>query len=152
VAEDPYPPVPRSRTPPREAEASLLPGRHRVLLVDDEPQLRSTLERTLIFHCFEVQTADCGEAAQAALMNGGIDLLLTDVSLGGAMDGFQLAFWARDRLPCLPMVLISGLALFAPPLALKADAAVWLLPKPFSAIDLIAILRNALLATSGATV
>jgi DNA-binding NtrC family response regulator len=127
------------------------PGRRRVLLVDDEPQLRSTLERILSFRGFEVEPADSAEAAQAAIARGGIDLLLTDVSLGGAMDGFQLAFWARDRLPRLPMVLISGLALSAPPPALQNDAAVWMLPKPFSAHDLIATLHNALQATNDGT-
>ena len=137
MAEIPYPTVP--------------PGRRRVLLVDDEPQLRSTLARMLSFRGFEVEPVASGEAAQTAIARGGIDLLLTDVSLGGPIDGFQLAFWARDRLPGLPMVLMSGMALSEPPLALQNDAAVWMLPKPFSAHDLIAILHSALVATGDGT-
>ena len=136
MAEDPHPALPRSN----------------VLLVEDEPLLRSTLQRTLEFYGYEVESVEGGMAAQAALACGGFDLLLTDVSLGGAVDGFQLAFWARDRLPGLPMVLISGLALSAPPRALLDDAAVWMLPKPFSAVRLMAILRDALVATRWETV
>jgi two-component system response regulator MprA len=136
VAEDPHPALPRTR----------------LLLVEDEPLLRSTLERTLVFLGYEVESVEGGVAAQAALACGRFDLLLTDVSLGDAVDGFQLAVWARDRLPGLPVVLISGLALSTPPQALLDDAAVWMLPKPFSVVALKAILRRALAATRGDSV
>jgi len=122
-----------------------------VLLVEDEPQLSCTLKRTLAFHGYAVESVENGAAAQAALASGGIDLLLTDIALAGSSDGFQLAFWARDRLPGLPMVLIGGVALSAPPQSLLDDAAVWMLPKPFSAIELMAILNRALSATHGAS-
>ena len=149
MAEDQYPAL-TPRLPPRhEVEASLSRGQRRVLLVEDEPHLRSTLARALALHGYGVEAVEGSVAAQAALACGGIDLLLTDVLLGGALDGFQLAFWARDRLPRLPMVLISGLALSFPPQALLDDAAVWMLPKPFSAAGLMAILRNALALTHG---
>jgi hypothetical protein len=50
------------------------------------------------------------------------------------------------------VVLISGLALSTPPQALLDDAAVWMLPKPFSVVALKAILRRALAATRGDSV
>lgn len=116
----------------------------RVLLVEDQPSLRATLERALRLYRYDVKSVENGRQAQDNLAAGRVDVLLTDVSLPGEIDGFALAGWARGFWPRLPIVLISGLALYNPPGALLADPLVCMLPKPFTMAALMGALAELL--------
>jgi CheY-like chemotaxis protein len=90
-----------------------------------------------------VDVVDNAADAQIRFRDQPPDLLLSDVTLPGAIDGFQLARWARDRHATLPIVLTSGLALSDPPPDLVADPYVRMLAKPFSVSALMAVLAEA---------
>lgn len=122
---------------------------YRVLLVEDQDSLRRSLERGLLLHSYEVIAVSTVEDAKAALLRERIDLLLSDVTLHGAGAGFGLAIWARALRPGLPMLLISGMALFFAPAELRADAAVRMLAKPFQIATLMANLAELLAWRSG---
>jgi DNA-binding NtrC family response regulator len=117
---------------------------YRVLLVEDQEGLRNSLERGLRLHQYEVLAVATIAEAQAALQSERIDLLLTDVTLPGTSSGFNLAAWARDRRPGLPILLISGMALFFAPPELRDDPAVRLLAKPFQMATLVSNLTELL--------
>lgn len=85
-------------------------GGRRVLLVDDEALVRSTLADALRAQGFEVEEADGGQAALARLGGpGSFDLLVTDLAMPG-MDGLELLREVRRRCPGLPALVVTGYA------------------------------------------
>lgn len=80
----------------------------RALLVDDEPNILSTLSLILKSEGFEVQTAESAHSAKEYLSKFTIDLLVTDLSLEQPYSGFELVGIA-NRQPSRPAsVVISG--------------------------------------------
>ncbi len=81
----------------------------RVLVVEDEFLIRLTLVEALSDEGFEVLEADTGDAALSILQSGpSISLLLTDIQLPGSLNGNALATKARETLPDLPVIFMTG--------------------------------------------
>ncbi|MBN7785513.1 response regulator [Ponticoccus gilvus] len=92
------------------APADGLSGR-RALVVEDDPQFRAMLVEALRLMGLEVTPVGQPDAALDALDRGPrFDLLITDIRLGGAVDGHRLAALALDRQPGLPVLYLSGYA------------------------------------------
>ena len=115
--------------------AKAAPGfaRGLALLVDDEEVVRTSTADMLEELGFEVRQADCGEAA-LALVAGGTrpDLLITDHLMPG-MTGVDLARAIQERVPGLPVLIVSGYA--------EAEGVAPDLPrlnKPFKSVELAA--------------
>jgi two-component system phosphate regulon response regulator OmpR len=68
----------------------------RVLIVDDDREIRDMLAEYLASHGFEVATAESGTAMREALARGTPDVVLLDVRLPGE-DGLALARFLRER-------------------------------------------------------
>ncbi len=81
--------------------------RARVLCVDDEPFLRMMLVDSVTELGFEPFHAATGEAAVELLDEHPVDLLITDIRLGG-ISGWEVAEHARAKQPSLPIIYISG--------------------------------------------
>jgi PAS domain S-box-containing protein len=80
-----------------------------VLLVEDDPAVRSTLRRQLESCGHRVIAAEAvTEALRLMHDAGAIDVVLTDIVLGGGMDGIDLVNAARRERPDLPVIFISG--------------------------------------------
>lgn len=81
-----------------------------VLLVEDDDLLRDLTSRILRgFGHAVVETASAQDALAAlAAAATPFDLLFTDVRLGGAMDGLELARRALAHLPDLRLIVTSG--------------------------------------------
>jgi two-component system cell cycle sensor histidine kinase/response regulator CckA len=125
---------------PKESE---LWGSGTVLLVEDEPMVRSVAERALTRHGYNVITADNGEDALEILGNGQeIDLLVSDVVMPG-MDGPTMVGEARKDRPDLKILFMSGYAEEQLRNSLNFDN-VSFLPKPFSVQELAAAAKRAL--------
>ena len=115
--------------------------------------MRNTLERALRLNRYVVSSVANGDEAKRSLTDDLADILLSDVSVGGSVNGFELAHWARELWPALPIVLISGLALYDPPVNLMTDPSVRMLAKPFNTAALMAVLAELLtLQSSGPSV
>lgn len=78
-----------------------------LLIVDDEPNVRSALSRALELEGFETRTADGYDAALEQL--DGVDLLLTDMQMPGR-SGLELLLEARRRRPDLPVAIMTAYA------------------------------------------
>jgi len=117
-------------------------GSGTVLLVEDEPMVRSVAERALTRHGYTVITADNGEDALAILDKGEpIDLLISDVVMPG-MDGPTMVREARESRPELKILFMSGYA--EEQLRKSIDLEnVNFLPKPFSVTELAEAARRA---------
>ncbi|MCB4823293.1 response regulator [Roseicella aerolata] len=131
---------------PKETEAAppadtALPatGGIRVLLVDDEALVRTTLAENLATHGWIISEAESGAAALAWLDGGeAFDLLVTDLAMPG-MDGLAVIREARRRRPGMPALLVTGHAGDAQVGLLAAAAAggpFALLRKPVAADEL----------------
>jgi len=84
------------------------PGRHTVLLVDDECLVRGVLSEILQDSGFAVVAVASAPEAIAVLGKPcRIDLVFSDVKME-PMDGFELARWIREHRPNLPVILASG--------------------------------------------
>ena len=80
-----------------------------VFVVDDDPLICALVARVLTRAGLEVRTyADADTALAALEANGPIEMLLTDVSMPGRLDGIDLACRVAARYPRTPIVLMSG--------------------------------------------
>jgi len=83
----------------------------RILIVDDEPVMRTITESVLAQHEFDVTTVASAEEAIALVTQGYIpDLLLLDVLMPG-INGFEACRTLRgiDRLEHLPIIMLTAL-------------------------------------------
>jgi two-component system phosphate regulon response regulator PhoB len=114
----------------------------RILVVDDDPQLRSLLLLVLEGEGFPVSLVSDAPGAIAAVEKGDVDLVVLDVSLG-VDDGRMVLARIREQGD-LPVILISGKGDTADRvlgLRLGADD---FLPKPFSPVELVARVETVL--------
>jgi CheY-like chemotaxis protein len=81
----------------------------RILVVDDDADVRDFIADVLVELGHRVETLDCAEAALEALAKGAPDLALLDFAMPG-MNGAQLAREARSLHPDLPILFVTGFA------------------------------------------
>lgn len=111
-----------------------------ILVVDDDPGVRSLIEQCMIRFGHDVDTAVDGFDAVEKMASAAYDLVMTDVVMP-EMDGVKLIAHIRETYPALRVVAISGgggdmsLAPVWLERARKAGASRVLL-KPFHAEDL----------------
>ncbi|RUT33111.1 PAS domain-containing sensor histidine kinase [Arsenicitalea aurantiaca] len=128
--------VPAEGEMPQKAVAAPvrdLTGQERILLVEDEDNVRAFSARALRATGYEVFEADCGEEALEVLeeIDGRIDLMISDVVMP-EMDGPSLLIKVRERLPDLKVIFVSGYAEESVRQDIADDQSVEFLPKPYS--------------------
>ena len=114
----------------------------RILVVDDDPQLRSLLLLVLEGEGYTVAPASDAPTAVQEVEKGAIDLVVLDVSLG--VDDGRMVLARIRELGDLPVILISGKSDTADRvlgLRLGADD---FLAKPFSPVELVARVETVL--------
>jgi PAS domain S-box-containing protein len=108
---DVYLPVSTSGAPAAARERRRVSDRvgvGRILLVEDEPAVRDVVQRILVRAGHEATVASSAEQALGLLADDSdFDLLVTDVIMPG-MWGDELAERARELLPHLPVLFMSG--------------------------------------------
>ena len=80
-----------------------------ILVVDDEPAVCDAIKMMLKFDGHEVQTANGGKEALSLLEQGKFDLVTVDYAMAG-MKGDELAAAVKQRLPHLPILMITAYA------------------------------------------
>ena len=91
---------------PEDAEAD---APRKVLLVEDNNDIRNWATRALHERGYTVTSSDNGDDALMALDRGCPDILITDIVMAG-MRGTELARAARERYPELSILFMSGYA------------------------------------------
>jgi signal transduction histidine kinase len=115
----------------------------RILVIDDEENIRSTLEEFLALNGYDVVTANDGAEGLDRLGRETFDLVLSDLNMPG-VDGIAVIEWARETLPDLPLVIMSGQATVDSTIrALRLGASDYLL-KPFSLDEIERTIENCL--------
>jgi two-component system, NtrC family, response regulator PilR len=116
---------------------------HRILVVDDEPTMRTLMTILLRRSGYQVESAEDGAVAWEALQANSYDLLITDQNMP-KITGVQLVKILRSASMELPVVMVAGILPVEelaqnPSLHLAAT-----LPKPFALADLLDTVSNAL--------
>jgi two-component system response regulator AtoC len=81
--------------------------RIRVLVIDDDPGVRDYLEALVSRRGYDVRAFPSGEEALASLESSRPDLVTLDVVLPG-LDGLETLQRLKDRVPDVPVVMLSG--------------------------------------------
>ena len=120
-------------------------GRETILVVEDDTDVRLTAVDMLTQLGYRVLTAANGEAA-LELMNSGtpVDLLFTDVIMPGPIKGGELSAHAAQRVPPLPVLLVSGYTRDEVMHNGRLPPGVVVLGKPYRRDDLARMVRNVL--------
>ncbi len=79
----------------------------KMLVVEDDIQLREAIVDTLSLQNITVVEAGHGEEALSALKSNTVDMILSDVSMS-PMDGFELLIQVKSLYPTLPFVLMTA--------------------------------------------
>src|SRR6266571_3409954 len=116
--------------------------KHRILVVDDEPQLTRVLHRSLTTHGYDVRVAAEGESALQTFGDWPPDLVVTDLAMPN-MNGLELCRRLRD-ISEVPIIVLSVRGEEMTKVeALDAGADDYV-TKPFGMDELLARIRAAL--------
>jgi two-component system cell cycle sensor histidine kinase/response regulator CckA len=125
------------------SDVSVAPLDATVLIVEDDPALRTATQRLLAAHVTTVQVASNGvEAHRVAMSLRRLDLLLTDVVLPD-IPGLQIADLIRPYHPTMRILVMSG---YLQNHVTTEETA--FLKKPFDRATLIARVREILQSDS----
>ncbi len=81
-----------------------------ILVVDDEPAVLLTYTMILRQHGYEVAGAASARAARESLSQQHFDLLVCDLALESNRGGLEVVEFAREKLPGIPAILLTGFA------------------------------------------
>jgi two-component system response regulator HydG len=114
-----------------------------ILVADDDPGLRESLERTLTREGYRVITASDGRAALERLQAGSIDLVLTDLKMPG-LSGLDLLRAAKAMSPDIDVILLTAFGTVEEAVKAMKEGAYDFLSKPFRREQLLKLIDKAL--------
>ena len=106
------------------------PGRLCVLVVDDEPRIRDSLQRVLDPMGYRVLTAANGREALETLASEPVSIVLLDLQMPD-MHGMTVLHAIRARDPHIVVIIITGFSTVQTAAEAMRNGAYDLLPKPF---------------------
>jgi DNA-binding response OmpR family regulator len=112
----------------------------RILVIEDEPRILAFLARGLEAEGFSVDGAGDGKAGVDRAVRGAYDLVILDLLLP-KLDGFAVLRQLQNRLPELPIVIVSARSELETKLRGFDLGACDYLSKPFSFDELLARVR-----------
>ncbi len=145
---------PRWHEPQKKAEAKKAPhalsqGKARVLVVDDEQNIREILAEILMNGDHEVVTAaDGAEALHRLRENDSFDLVFTDLGLPG-MNGYEVASEIKKIRPNLPVGLVTGWGATLDAEKARSHGVDLVISKPFRFEQVLSLVDEALMAKNG---
>ena len=114
-----------------------------LLVADDDPGLRESLQRTLTRAGHRVLLAPDGRAALEQLQSGGVDLVLTDLKMPG-LTGLELLRAAKEVAPDVDVILLTAFGTVEEAVSAMKDGAYDFLTKPFRGEQLLKLVTKAL--------
>ena len=116
----------------------------RVLLVDDEANIRKMVGALLQAEGFETAEAANGTIALTALEGGVPDVILLDLMMPGGPDGLETLEQLKRRAPDVPVVMMSGKASLTDAVRATKLGAFQFLEKPLTPEGVLVAIRGAL--------
>jgi len=115
----------------------------RVLIVDDEASIRSSLEKLLSYEKYRTITAPDGPSALEAVADGRVDIVLLDIKMPG-MDGLEVLQKLKEIREALPVIIISGHGNISTAVEATKLGAFDFIEKPIDLDRLLLTVRNGL--------
>jgi pilus assembly protein CpaE len=115
----------------------------RVLIIDDDPNLRKTLSDILRVKGYETFTAGDGEKALTFLRNNPVDLSLIDLGLPD-IPGLEVLARAKADFPAMEAIILTGNATIESAVEATKQGACSYLVKPYDIEQLVNHIQNAL--------
>jgi CheY-like chemotaxis protein len=115
-----------------------------ILVVDDNPQIRSLVKKLLSLQGFQVIEAHDGPTGLAELRKtgGAVGAVLTDLEMDG-MSGVDLANAIASEFPSIPILLMSASEISEEELRTRVPSFASFLRKPFDPRKLVSVLQKA---------
>jgi len=113
----------------------------KILIVEDDVNLREAVCDTLLLQDFKVDSAESGEDAVIKLQEHSFDFIVSDVSMPG-MSGHDLLEYVRQNHPQIPMLLVTAYAAVDKAVDAMQKGAVDYLVKPFAPKQLIDLIEQ----------
>ena len=115
-----------------------------VLIVDDEPNIRRMVGALLASEGYEVREAPDGARGVALATESEPDLALVDLMMPGELDGMAVLTALRERVPDVPVVMMSGRAGLSDAVRATKLGAFTFLEKPLTPEGVLLALASAL--------
>jgi two-component system response regulator FlrC len=103
----------------------------KILIVEDDAGLREALVDTLLLGGYKVIEADSGEQAMIKLSEHKVDLVVSDIQMGG-MSGLSLLKNIKNKYPNMATLLMTAYATIDDAVQAMRDGATDYLSKPFA--------------------
>jgi len=116
---------------------------HRILVVDDDRELRETIIEILVDAGFAVSAAGSGEEALAILQGQSYDLVLLDMIMPG-LGGQEILPLLKRQAPRARVIMITAFATVENAVAAMRRGADDYLTKPFKVDELLTAVRRTL--------
>jgi len=114
-----------------------------VLIVDDEPKMRTAVAKNLHLHGFTCRTAETAEEGLALLAEDEVQVLISDINMPGR-DGVWLLRQVSEKHPDLAVIMLTGLAQLDLAVQCLQDGASDFLAKPVRTTHLLTAIERAL--------
>jgi two-component system OmpR family response regulator len=121
-----------------------MPGKKKILVVDDEPQVCDSIAMLLTFAGYEVVTAGSGQEALAKFAQDKFDLVTTDY-LMSEMNGADLALAVKALAPAQPVIMITAHGDMLKTSGVSLAGVDQMVSKPFQLADLREAIQKVLI-------
>src|SRR5687767_15488607 len=115
-----------------------------ILIIDDEPNIRRMVGALLSAEGFTVREAADGAAGAATAIEDEPDAILLDLMMPGEIDGMGTLTRLREKVPDVPVVMMSGRAGLSDAVRATKLGAFHFLEKPLTPEGVLLALRSAL--------
>ncbi len=114
----------------------------RILVIDDQPMVLKCVKSALGLDGHDIATVCAADLAIKLLETMSFDIVITDYAMP-RMDGIQFLHFAREKIPDVPVIMITGYGTTDTAIEAMTQGAFDYLPKPFSLKDLRETVNNA---------
>jgi DNA-binding NtrC family response regulator len=115
----------------------------KIMVIDDEPLMRVTIQDALLAEGYEVTVAETGEKGVGLLKDQQIDILITDLKLPD-MDGIQILREVKSLNATTQAILITAYGSVDSAVTAMKEGASDYLTKPFAMDELLLIIKRIL--------
>jgi nitrogen regulation protein NR(I) len=119
----------------------------KILLVEDDAAIVTTLRRVLTGEGYEVVVETNGLAGRSRAMDSIFDVVITDLKLPGGMDGLELVRQLHDARPRLPILMMTAHGTTETAIEAMQSGAYDYLLKPFEIPELLSLVEQAVAAS-----
>ncbi|HKP13340.1 MAG TPA: response regulator, partial [Blastocatellia bacterium] len=116
----------------------------KILVIDDDLETCNFLSEIFSEEGWQVGSSQSAEAALAAVKREPFDLIVSDINLGGRVNGVQLLKEFKRMSPASEVILISGFGTLETAVEAVREGAFDYVSKPFNVNAVIATARRAL--------